>query len=96
MASRVLVIADMLIHHCALCAVVQDEEGSEDENEYQVDGFVVPEGEDDEGRKSGKRRHKKVRKRLRRVHDVSGPVSTSWLSLQQLQGHACTLSRTNW
>eukprot|EP00953_Heterococcus_sp_UTEX-ZZ885_P040722 20802-Heterococcus_DN1.PRE.1 len=50
-----------------------DEEGSEDENEYQVDGFVVPEGEDDEGRKSGKRRKKKVHKRLRRVRDVAGP-----------------------
>jgi hypothetical protein len=69
-------------HQCALhAAVLQDEEGSEDENEYQVDGFVVPEGEDDEGRKSGKRRKKKVHKRLRRVRDVSGPVSTLCLLL---------------
>jgi hypothetical protein len=62
---------------------LQDEEGSEDENEYQVDGFVVPEGDDDEGRKSsGKRRKKKVHKRLRRVRDISGPVSTACLLLQ--------------
>jgi hypothetical protein len=74
---------------------VQDEEGSEDENEYQVDGFVVPEGEDDEGRKSGKRRKKKVHKRLRRVRDVAGPVSTCTCFCSRLQVHASLIAKTD-